>query len=298
MPVPPRRTNRSWGRARCKLAIQQKWISGPILHRGGEVRFPGRDGSSVPFGVYSSKEIYDLEQEQNLSRADLELSRARGGTARARRLQEHVRGGHSRGGDADAGRRFCCLGQPLRTPGRDRLPRKSAVMRKATPASTTNGVITRTAISRAFRSVAASRASRACRNHSIPSRTASASCASHPTGGCYSPALAMMLRRSSIILASACCPASTGSFTSRSNFSEQPGNIFMVTGNSTWRMCVTAITPRFSIRFTPPSILSGQIKRRESSATAAICTRAGTCSSRPIRVGHRTIRTSQRSRTS
>lgn len=31
---------------------------------GGEVRFPGSDGSSVPFEVYSSKEIYDLEQER------------------------------------------------------------------------------------------------------------------------------------------------------------------------------------------------------------------------------------------
>src|SRR3546814_12236486 len=32
--------------------------------RNARVHFPGGDGSSVPFDVYSSREVYDLEQER------------------------------------------------------------------------------------------------------------------------------------------------------------------------------------------------------------------------------------------
>ena len=54
------------------------------------VYFPRADGSRVPFKVYSSPEIYQLEQERFFA-AGLELPRHGSGDPAARGLQEHLR---------------------------------------------------------------------------------------------------------------------------------------------------------------------------------------------------------------
>ena len=64
------------------------------------VYFPRSDGSRIPYKVYSSQELYDLEQERIFRGPVWKLRRIGSGDPEFWRLQEHVRRRHSRGGHA------------------------------------------------------------------------------------------------------------------------------------------------------------------------------------------------------
>ena len=157
------------------------------------VYFPRADGSRIPYKVYSSPEIYDLEQERIFRGpvwSFVALEAEVPSPAISRALLSATRRWWSRAMRTEALR----YGSTAALIGARWFAARRTAMQKATSAFTISGAMTRAVICWECHFATVSKGRRACRPISILRSTACSNCASTATGASSSQLSAIWLR--------------------------------------------------------------------------------------------------------
>ena len=118
-------------------ATDRRWMS--MLHEAPVIPWPSRDGSRVPFEVFTRADVFAREQEAIFRGPGLELRRPGGGDPAAERLQDDVRRRHADRRQPRRGRQPARLPEPMRPSRRHGAARRRAATLASTNASIISG---------------------------------------------------------------------------------------------------------------------------------------------------------------